>query len=305
MLFWPWGLRPNWAYAWNTFDWFGFWTTSINAAKSVGANCIKFNCGGISPDGGTNYPPDAVLRAELMQVCNYAASLGMAVYLQIAYQPQQQFLSDGSGVTAGVAASVKICGWADFIQNIVAIDLCNEWDINQPSTWATSGSGLTQALADLNTLATACAAVTSKPLTISVANLSNQTALWASAAASKLTFLDQHYYYYNNAAGALQYTFQSPLAAIRAVPNYPGHFILGETGMVNNGTTLNNPQQTAWMSAVPSLTAAVDCFGGCFWTLGDTFGSGLTAGNWGMFNQNFTVNRAWISGPFSQWPGHL
>lgn len=288
---------PQWAYPWSQWNWGGFWQPAINAAASVGANCIKFNIGGVSPDGNFSYPSDAVLKAELNQVCGYAASLGLGVYLQIAYQPGQQFLPDGSGVAAGTTAAAKICGWADSIQNILAIDACNEWDINQPSTWGVSGAGLTRAISDLTTYMTAIRAVTGKPLTISATVTGSLAPL-----VGLVDFFDQHYYYYNNASGVLQHTFQSELAAIRAVAGYPGNFILGETG---TSSTFGAGYQQAWMSSVPSLTAASDCFGGCLWTLADTYGSGLEAGNWGMFNQNYTTARSWIAGPFGQWPAHL
>lgn len=288
---------PQWAYPWGQWNWAGFWQPAIDTAKSVSANCIKFNCGGISPDGPFNYPSDAILKAELNQVCDYAASLGMAVYLQIAYQPGQQFLTDGSGIAAGTAAAVKICGWANNIQNILAIDACNEWDINQPSTWGTSGAGLSQAISDLTSYMTAIRAVTNKPLTLSSVFTNDLAPI-----AGLVDYFDQHYYYYNNASGPLQNIFQSELGAIRAVPGYPGNFILGETG---TPSTFGQGYQQAWMAGVPTLTSASDCFGGCLWTLADTYGSGLQAGDWGMFNQNYTVKREWIAQPFEQWPAHL
>jgi hypothetical protein len=290
---------PNWAYwgeFWQDFNWSGFIQPAISTAKSIGANCIRFACGGVSPDGPFNYPADAILQAELEQVCSYAASLGMVVYLQLGYAPAQQFLSNGSGVAAGTTAAAKIAGWADAIPNIVAIDTLNEWDSDQPSTWGTSGSGLTQAIGDLTTYMTAIRAATKKPLTISAAQLAN-----LSAVASLVDFHDVHYYYYNN-SGESPTLNQAYLASMLDASWYKGAFVIGETGIpLSQGADF----QAAWMKAVPLLSGNAECFGAIFWTLADTFNWPNFEDKWGIYNQNLSTVRTQLSVPFSTWPTEL
>jgi hypothetical protein len=227
-------------------------------------------------------------------------------------------------VAAGVAASAKIAGWASSIENIVAIDLINEWDINQCSTWGLSGAPLAQAQSDLSSLVLACRATCpTKPFTISTSApaYGRLSPVYALPNGAALDFLDVHYYFYSNNGppGIQQLTFQPALvetqltALAEFVPGYPGIFILGETGMPDAPQHVANGQgfQRQWAAKVPTLTNATNCLGACWWPLTDTVGtyqSGANTGNWGMFPQNIgdaPSPRTQITVPFGQWPGRL
>ena len=292
----------QWAPFWYNFDWNNLIKPMIDAAAFISANCIKFNLDGVSPDGGYNYPADTILRAELNQVCEYAASLGMATYLQLGYSPVHSFAVDRSNLSAGSAAAAKIAGWADKIPSIVGIDCMNEWGTG--ITGAPWNGNTTQAVADMTFYMNAIRAMTTKPLTISSGydNLIYQL----------IDFHDFHYYN-TSGFGTFDPTVANPL---RSASYYKGAFIMGETGMPL-GTVGNFPaaaensntaiDQFNWMSAVPKVTNLPDCLGGCQWALIDSFPP--TPGFWGTFPnpiaQNVTNPRPQMALPFRQWPGKL
>ena len=295
---------PSWGSFWSKWDWFGYIKPMLDAAAAKGATHVKIACSGVSPDTSGNYPSDAVLQAQITQFCLYCASLGMGVYFRFGWQLSQLTTN---GVSAAGTTCAKLAGWLNPLLNVIGIDVSDEVDLGQPDP------------ATLISIATAIRGATKIPLTWSLNDPSpNKCALYAKFGGPNgqpVDFLDIHWYYYNqphcqpppsygttaNCNQAFDITLNNTLASIKALGNYPGCFLLGETGApMEQGQA----PQTAWTVAVNKFVAAnTDCLGAMWWTLEDNYGGGTY--DTGMYTQYLGTEKTWITTPFAQWPGHL
>ena len=286
--------NSKWADLWNTWNWEGWVRKQIDVSIAAGANCIKITASGIQPEDGFNYPADAVLQARIKQLCDYVQSKGAVVYWNLVAHPYYLFGSGGTSYSTNIASVLKVAKWVDQQANVVAIDICNEVNQSQPTTW--SGPNYTQFAADMGTYFADVRTVTSLPLTYSVLcqTASEYTGGWISNGAGFVDFHDLHPYYISGIPS------QSDLATLRAASYYKGRFLMGECG---SSIAQTSSVQTTWTTALGGYGTATDSFGAVLFCAADY--DVTTPYQFGMYDINVLNGRSQIITPFGTWTGKL
>lgn len=300
---------PFWGGFWSEWNWDGFIKPQIDGAKAVGFNSIQINGDGINDNTG-NYPNDTVFRQRVEQVCAYARSIGLAVFWQLGFRPAVSFGPDGQNLAAGIASSAKVAGWVNSIDNVIALDVMNEWDLSPVSTWG-GGTPNAQALSDIRQYINAIRAVFKKPLTCSVATLNLP---WAAPIAPYVDFHDFHNYDWQYKGDTYQAT-QADLGPMKSQAWWRDAFVLGETGMpldgvAPGGKTFTSTDRRNWFTSVNTQLQDADSLGGLQWGVYPTTGTptgaglGLRVGKWGSITDTFAVLPE-VSEPVAAWPAQL
>lgn len=274
--------NQTWGQMWATWDWAGWIKFQVDAAVSLGANCIRL-IGSVTQ----GVSDQATYLSQWKQFLDYTASIGVH-----AYPCGGDFHPDHWGTTTDQQAATLYAAWGGLCNSyphVIALDVSNEGF----GQGAAAGLTYAQVLARMTSLTSTLRGVAGKPISHSRAFSASSN--WSGAAGNDLRAIsDLHdiHVYYN---GLLP-------ADINGLTNLAGGdlpIMIGEFGALGTGQPTSN--RTARYSAVRDLiTTRTEVIGGLAWAIADT-NTDPSFGTSGMIAANGTP-RTDIATVFSSFP---
>ncbi len=298
--------QANWAGLWTTYS-AAQMSARLALCNSIGANAVKISCSGTPDPGGASYPASSTLFANIESFCQLCRSYGFKIYFNINDGPTTFTGSAGNDVEANVAQNMLVLAWWFTVASdlIVAIDVCNEVNFNQPSTWLNAS----QMESDLNYLLEQTRATAPQiPVTFSV-YMASKTGFAGNALLELQSTLncDFHDYHPYNSAGESDTTVAeapggSDPAQLEAQPWFIGRHLCGECGITTDSATAS---MTAWVNGMGDQARRAASHGAVLFCDVNYYPlSG--SGDYGIFGAEPTPSPiAALTVPFSQWVGAI
>lgn len=262
----------TWGDFWVTlYDWEGWIKPQIDAAISVGANCIR-TIGGIGGILGGAFTREQYLTNQT-QYMDYLVSENV-----LSYAVGTVTTDWGSySLEDQISELVAYCQFIEGYENVIGIDLVQEAPSGGPNT------------TDAATILAACRAVTSKPLTFSLISGSGAVGI-ITAWEPVVDYIDYH----NYAQFGLPFSVED-INTLRTA-GIQKAILIGETG-VDYAHPDSYMQFEYWGNT--RMAYRPDVVGALFWAVISPEAG--TTGNFGMFDVSFTAIPKRVSA-FQAWP---